>query len=81
MEKAREHQIDLYMCFIDCKKAFDCVDQERLWVILRDGSASTPDSETHCHGMTLSEIEIAIMPVTPLLANQQVASECVKVHH
>ena len=36
MEKAREHQRDLYMCFIDCKKAFDCVDQERLWVILRD---------------------------------------------
>ena len=26
MEKAREHQRDLYMCFIDYKKAFDCVD-------------------------------------------------------
>ena len=36
MEKAREHQKDLYMCFIDYKKAFDCVDHERLWVILRD---------------------------------------------
>ena len=24
------------MCFIDYKKAFDCVDHERLWVILRD---------------------------------------------
>ena len=36
MEKAREYQKDLYMCFIDYKKAFDCVDQERLWVILRD---------------------------------------------
>ena len=36
MEKAREHQRDLYMCFIDYKKAFDCVDHERLWVILRD---------------------------------------------
>ena len=35
MEKTREHQRDLYMCFIDYKKAFDCVDQERLWVILR----------------------------------------------
>ena len=35
MEKAREHQKDLYMCFIDYKKAFDCVDHERLWVILR----------------------------------------------
>ena len=36
MEKAREHQRDLYMCFIHYKKAFDCVDHERLWVILRD---------------------------------------------
>ena len=36
MEKAREHQIDLYMCFIDYKKAFDCVDHEILWVVLRD---------------------------------------------
>ena len=36
MEKAREHQRDLYMCFIDYKKAFDRVDHERLWVILRD---------------------------------------------
>ena len=36
MEKAREHQRDLYMCFIDNNKAFDCVDNERLWVILRD---------------------------------------------
>ena len=35
MEKAREHQRDLYMRFIDYKKAFDCVDHERLWVILR----------------------------------------------
>ena len=35
MEKAREYQRDLYMCFIDYKKAFDCVDHEILWVILR----------------------------------------------
>ena len=35
MEKNREHQRDLYMCFIEYKKAFHCVDHERLWVILR----------------------------------------------
>ena len=35
METARKHQIYLYMCFIDYKKAFDCVDHEILWVILR----------------------------------------------
>ena len=36
MEKAREHQRDLYMCFIDYNNAFDCVDHEQLWVVLRD---------------------------------------------
>ena len=36
MEKAREHQRDLHMCFIDYKKAFGCVDHGRLWVILGD---------------------------------------------
>ena len=36
MEKAMEHQRDLYLCFIDYKKAFYCVDHEILWVILRD---------------------------------------------
>ena len=36
MEKAREHQRDVYMCFIDYKKTLDCVDHERLWVILGD---------------------------------------------
>ena len=30
MERARENQKYLYMCFIDYKKAFDCVDHERM---------------------------------------------------
>ena len=46
MEKAREHQIYLYMCFIEYKKAFDCVDHERLGDTEGYGSASTPDSLT-----------------------------------
>ncbi len=40
METAREHQRDLYMSFIDYKKAFDGVDHEILWVILRDMGVS-----------------------------------------
>ena len=35
MEKAREHHRVLDMCFIDYKRACDCVDHERLWVIPR----------------------------------------------
>ena len=37
MEKARELQKNIYFCFIDYVKAFDCVDHNKLWEILRDG--------------------------------------------
>ena len=36
MEKAREFQKNIYFCFIDCAKAFDCVDHNKLWKILRE---------------------------------------------
>ena len=36
MEKARELQKNIYFCFIDYAKAFDCVDHNKLWKILRD---------------------------------------------
>ena len=35
MEKARELQKNIYFCFIDYAKAFDCVDHNKLWKILR----------------------------------------------
>ena len=35
MEKAREFQRDIYFCFLDCAKAFDCVDHNKLWKILK----------------------------------------------
>ena len=34
IEKAREFQKNIYFCFIDCAKAFDCVDHNKLWKIL-----------------------------------------------
>ena len=36
MEKAREFQKNIYFCFIDYCKAFDCVDHNKLWKILRE---------------------------------------------
>ena len=36
MEKAREFQISIYFCFIDYAKAFDCVDHNKLWKILKE---------------------------------------------
>ena len=36
MEKARELQKDIYFCFTDCANAFDCVDHNKLWKILKE---------------------------------------------
>ena len=36
MEKAREFQKNIYFCFIDYVKAFDCVDHNKLWTILKE---------------------------------------------
>ena len=36
MEKAREFQKNIYFCFIDYVKAFDCVDHNQLWKILKE---------------------------------------------
>ena len=36
MEKAREFQKNIYFCFVDYAKAFDCVDHNKLWKILKE---------------------------------------------
>ena len=36
IEKARELQKNIYFCFIDYAKAFDCVDHNKLWKILKE---------------------------------------------
>ena len=44
IEKAREFQKNIYFCFIDYAKAFDCVDHNKLWKILkRNGHTRPPD--------------------------------------
>ena len=36
IEKAREFQKNIYFCFVDYAKAFDCVDHNKLWKILQE---------------------------------------------
>ena len=36
IKKAREFQKNIYVCFIDYAKAFDCVDHNKLWKILKE---------------------------------------------
>ena len=43
MEKAKEFQKNIYFCFIDYAKAFDCVDHNKLENSSRDGNTKPPD--------------------------------------
>ena len=45
MEKAREFQKNIYFCFIDYAKTFDCVDHNKLWKILKE--MGIPDHLTY----------------------------------
>ena len=44
IKKAREFQKNIYLCFSDYAKAFDCVDQNKLWKILQE--MGMPDNLT-----------------------------------
>ena len=44
IKKVREFQKNIYFCFIDYSKAFDCVDQNKLWKIFQE--AGLPDHLT-----------------------------------
>ena len=43
IEKAREFQKNIYLCFIDYTKAFDCVDHNKLWKILKEMGIPQPN--------------------------------------
>ena len=45
IEKARAFQKNIYFCFIDYAKAFDCVDHKKLWKILKE--MGIPDHLTY----------------------------------
>ena len=42
IEKAREFQKNIYFCFIDYAKAFDCVDHNKWWKTFRDRNTRPP---------------------------------------
>ena len=61
LEKAREFQKNIYFCFIDHAKAFDCVDHNQLWKILKE--MGTPDhlrpaSWEICMQVTKQQLEL-----------------------
>ena len=61
IKKAREFQKSIYFCFIDYAKAFDCVDHNKLWKILKDGWAyqtTWPASWETCMQVRKQQLEL-----------------------
>ena len=60
MEKAREFQKSIYFCFIDYAKAFDCVDRNKLWKILKSREYQTtwPTSWEICMQVRKQQLEL-----------------------
>ena len=68
IEKAREFQKNIYFCFIDYAKTFDCVDHNKLWKILKE--MGIPD-----HLTCLLRNLYAGQEITELDMEQQTASK------
>ena len=60
IEKTREFQNNIYFCFIDYAKAFDCVDHKELWKILKEVGIQTtcPASWQICMQVRKQQLEI-----------------------
>ena len=60
IEEAREFQKNIYFCFIDYAKAFDCVDHNQLWKILKEmGIPDTwPASWETCMQVRKQQLEL-----------------------
>ena len=60
IEKAKEFQKNIYFCFIDYVKAFDCVDHNKLWKILQEMGiqATWPASWETCMQVRKQQLEL-----------------------
>ena len=62
IEKVREFQRNIYFCFIDYTKAFDCVDHNKLWKILKEMEYQTtwPASWEICMQVKKQQLELDV---------------------
>ena len=60
IKKAREFQKNIYFCFIDHAKAFDCVDHNKLWKILKgmEYQITWPASWETCMQVRKQQLEL-----------------------
>ena len=60
MEKAKEFQKNIYFCFINYAKAFDCVDHNKLWEIIKrwEYQITLPASSESCMQVKKQQLEL-----------------------
>ena len=60
IKKARDFQKNIYFCFLDYAKAFDCVDHNKLWKILKEKGYQTtwPASWETCMQVRNQQLEV-----------------------
>ena len=78
IKKAREFQKNIYFCFIDYAKAFDCVDHNKLWKILQGWEYQTtlPASWKACMLVKKQQVE----PDMEQQIGSKLGKEYIKVH-
>ena len=76
IEKAREFQKNIYFCFIDYAKAFECVDPKKLWKILQE--MGIPD-HLNCLLRNLYAGREAIVRIGHGTTGSKLGKECTKV--
>ena len=74
--KAREFEKNIYFCFIDYAKAFDCVDHSKLWKILQE--MGLPDHLTCLlKNLYAGQLELDIEQQTPFQIRKGVRQDCI----
>ena len=67
IKKARQFQKNISFCFIDCAKAFDCVNHNKLWKILKEMGIPSRDTA----GPNRPHLGLCPGPNVPLLGRQR----------
>ena len=80
IEKAREFQKNIYFCYIEYAKAFDCVEHNKLWKMLRDGNTRSPYlSPEKSGGMHIKkqQLELDMEPTDWFQIRKRVRQGCI----
>ena len=78
IEKTREFQKNIYFCFIDYTKAFDCVDHNKLWKFLKrwEYQTTSPASWETCMQIKKQQLELDMKQKNWFQIGKGVCKDC-----